>query len=279
MRMRRTPVRAELVAARGPRRAVRACETTIARVRVRSPTGSRRCAEHRDHALDHVLLAEALPCAPRLHVAPASCASLGIAQQALERGSQRVRHLRAGRARRSWHRSRSLRCCPRGWSTTGSPHAIACISACGTPSLAYDGRQNTSKACIHGATSAWLPAKRTRVGEAELRGERLRAASRCGPSPTITTQHVARAPSPRPPRTGSDAPSSCAAWRRCRRSEPSGGQSDGACARHCARPGGSGRGRCRSEWKPRDRPRQPVSRITCSRSFSPVVTMRSVARV
>ena len=124
------------------------------------------------------------------------------------------------------------------------------------------GRRRRS-ARIHGATSAWLPAKRTRSAMPSVLGERLeRLALRAVAHDRRAARRGRRGP--RRPRTGSDGPSSCAAWRRCRswrrrRSRPRAARASAA-----RRRAGSARGRCRWEWRRRARAATPVSSITCS---------------
>jgi len=62
---------------------------------------------------------------------------------------------------------------PTGVDTTGTPQAIACMIACGTPSSPNEGSAKSSSACSQGTTSCCWPTKRT----APTRPSRARWAS------------------------------------------------------------------------------------------------------
>ncbi len=68
----------------------------------------------------------------------------------------------------------------------GRPDIIACIKACGTPSLAYEGSTNRSMARIQRSGRGSWPAKRT-TSDKPAAATCASSASRCGPSPTTSS--------------------------------------------------------------------------------------------
>src|SRR5712692_9886266 len=159
--------------------------------------------------------------------------------------------------------------------TQGRPTSIACSSAWGTPSLAYDGSAKMSSACSHGRTSRWLPANRI-LSPRPVSWTSLCKGSVCGPSPTITNPTVPGRPAtasmrkrwPFQLRNVATMPIRVLSRGRCRALRAA-SLSPGR-KRPASTPVGT------DSMRPAGKPLRSMSSL---RSDSPAVTMRAVARV
>ena len=176
-----------------------------------------RAPEHGFHPVEHRVEPEARQRRTRARrcASRARCRAIGE-----QRGRSRRRARRHPRAATTCAVSPSRAIsgiAPASVVTQGTPANIACSSACGTPSFAYDGSANTSSAASQGATSRCWPANVTRSrrpSAVDLRARARRAAGRRRRS----TRRASAMPQARASRRpGSGGPSSCAASRRCRR--------------------------------------------------------------